>query len=54
MGETGSDFPAVLEIDYPERERDRLTCFFRPLTVIPVAVVLGLLSGPAVYASAER
>ena len=54
MSDFSSHFPAVLEIDYPQRERDALTTFFRPLTVIPIAVVLSLLSGPAVYASAEH
>jgi Domain of unknown function (DUF4389) len=54
MSEFSSDYPAVLEIDYPERERNALSTFFRPLTVIPIAIVLSLLSGPAVYASAEH
>ena len=54
MSEFSSDYPAVLEIDYPERERNALTTFFRPLTVIPIAIVLSLLSGPAVYADAEH
>jgi hypothetical protein len=39
-------FPAALEILYPDRELDRLTTFFRPLTFIPIAVVLALVSGP--------
>ena len=37
-------YPATLEIDYPDRELDRLTTFFRPFTVIPIAVILGLLT----------
>jgi hypothetical protein len=39
-------FPATLEIEYPDRELDRLTTFFRPLTFIPIGIVLALLSGP--------
>ena len=37
-------FPAVLEIDYPDRGLDRLTTFFRPFTVIPIAILLGLVT----------
>src|SRR5437762_2415697 len=37
-------FPAVLEIDYPDRDLDRVTTFFRPFTVIPIAIVLGLVT----------
>ena len=39
-------FPATLEIEYPERELDPLSTFFRPLTFIPIAIVLALVSGP--------
>jgi hypothetical protein len=54
MNEFSSDYPVVLDVDYPEQERNALTTFFRPLTVIPIAIVLSLLSGPAVYADAEH
>ena len=37
-------YPARLEIDYAER-LDRVTSFFRLLWVIPIAIVLGLLTG---------
>ena len=39
-------YPAALEIDYPERELDRLTTFFRPIVFIPIGILLVLLSGP--------
>jgi hypothetical protein len=39
-------FPATLEIDYPDRELNRLTTAFRLFTVIPIAIILALLSGP--------
>jgi LPXTG-motif cell wall-anchored protein len=39
-------FPATLEIEYPDRELNRLTTAFRLFTVIPIAVILALLSGP--------
>jgi hypothetical protein len=41
------DYPATLEIDYPDRPLDRATSFFRATMVIPIAVVLALVSGPA-------
>src|SRR4051812_41317441 len=40
-----SDYPATLDVDYPDYPRDRLTTFFRIFTVIPIAIILGLLSG---------
>jgi hypothetical protein len=39
-------FPATLVIDYPDRELNRLTTAFRLFTVIPIAIVLALVSGP--------
>jgi Domain of unknown function (DUF4389) len=39
-------YPAALEIDYPDRELDRLTSFFRPIVFLPVGILLMLLSGP--------
>lgn len=38
-------YPALLEIDYPDRDLNWLTSFFRPLAVIPIALVLALVSG---------
>src|SRR4030042_5809993 len=39
-----SGYAARLEIDYPEK-LDRLTTFFRILWLIPIAIILGLISG---------
>ena len=39
-----AEYPARLEIDYPEK-LDRLTTFFRLIWVIPIAIILGLVSG---------
>jgi hypothetical protein len=39
-----AEYPARLEIDYPE-ESDRMTTFFRLIWVIPIAIILGLVSG---------
>jgi hypothetical protein len=48
-----TDYPALFEIDYPDRELNRLTTFFRPFAVIPIAIVLALVSGPDVHGRAE-
>ncbi|MGD2046985.1 MAG: DUF4389 domain-containing protein [Gemmatimonadota bacterium] len=40
-------YPVTLQIDYPDRELDRLTTLFRPIVIIPVAIVLALISGPS-------
>ena len=48
MPHEASQFPAALEIDYPDRELDRVTTFFRLLTFIPIGIILALLSGPTV------
>jgi hypothetical protein len=41
---TDSEYAARLEIDYPQ-QLDRLTTFFRPIWIIPIAIILGLISG---------
>lgn len=43
MSET-IDYPARLEVDYSE-SLDRLTTFFRLLWIIPIAIILGAISG---------
>jgi len=45
MATIPAGFPATLEIDYPDRELDRLTTFFRLFTVIPILLILALVSG---------
>ena len=39
-----AEYPARLQVDYPEK-LDRMTTFFRLLWIIPIAIILGLLSG---------
>jgi len=51
MDDIPTGYPATLEIDYPDRELDRLTTLLRPLTIIPIAIVLGLVSGPALHST---
>jgi len=43
-------YPVQLSIDYPDRDLNRLTTFFRVITVIPIAIILGMLT----YGIAER
>ena len=44
INRTTAGYPARLEVDYPEK-LDRLTTFFRILWIIPIAIILGLISG---------
>jgi hypothetical protein len=39
------DYPVQLDVEYPDRALNRLTTFFRAFTVIPIAIVLGTVSG---------
>jgi hypothetical protein len=39
-------FPASLEIEYPDRQLDWVTSLLRPLTFIPIGILLALVSGP--------
>src|SRR5260221_4015763 len=40
-----SSYPVTFSVTYPERQLNRLTTFFRIFTVIPIAIVAGLLPG---------
>lgn len=44
---TTSPYPATLTIDFPDRQLDRFSSFFRPLIAIPILILLTLASGPA-------
>ena len=37
-------YPLSLSIDYPDRNLNRLTTFFRAFTAIPIVIIIGLLS----------
>jgi hypothetical protein len=46
MAETPSTgYPLRFDVDYPDRELNRLTTFFRIFMLIPIAIVLGALGG---------
>jgi hypothetical protein len=38
-------YPVQFAVDYPDRPLNRVTTFFRIFTVIPIAIVLGTVSG---------
>ena len=37
------EYPVKFSVDYPDRPLNKLTSFFRIFTVIPIAIILGLL-----------
>jgi hypothetical protein len=37
-------YPATLNIDYPDRNLNRLTSFFRIFTIIPIIIIIGLIT----------
>ena len=45
MQQAHSDNPTRLSVDYPDRELNRMTTFFRLFVAIPIAIVLGSVSG---------
>lgn len=52
MAEGNKPYPVSLSVDYPDRELNRLTSFFRVITIIPIAVLLCLVNG-SVFRSGE-
>lgn len=44
MAATKADYPATLDIDYPD-QLDRTSTFFRIILAIPILIILSLLSG---------
>jgi hypothetical protein len=49
MDETA--YPITFSVDYPDRDLNRLTTFFRVLTVIPIAIVLSTVASGTWQAS---
>ncbi len=41
----GTSYPVSFSVDYPDRQLDRLTSFFRIFTFIPIGIVLGTVAG---------
>jgi hypothetical protein len=41
-----SGYPASFDVEYPDRELDRISTLFRLFAIIPILIVLALISGP--------
>ena len=48
-----STYPVSLRIDYPERDLNRLTSFFRGILIVPIGIILALVSGPGLGAGGQ-
>jgi Domain of unknown function (DUF4389) len=46
-------YPVTLDVEYPDRPLNRLTTFFRAFTIIPIAIVLGTVSGAETWSWTE-
>ena len=47
MAQEQTSYPVQLSVDYPDRNLNRLTTFFRIIVIIPILVILMALSGAA-------
>ena len=47
MSTAPSDYPVQFCVEYPDRDVNRVTTFFRLFTAIPIVIVLGTVSGAA-------
>ena len=45
------DYPARLDVDYPDRPLGRLSTLFRPFMLIPIGIIYALLTGPSTFSS---
>ncbi len=52
MAGTSTGYPVQLSIDYPDRNLNRLTTFFRIFLAIPIFIIIGLISS-GTYGGAE-
>ena len=46
--EQQASYPLTFTVDYPDRTLDRLSSFFRPLWLIPIGVIAGLLASGSI------
>ena len=45
MSQQGDQFPVQLSVDFPDRDLNRATTFFRLITMIPIAIVVVSVAG---------
>jgi hypothetical protein len=45
QGPYPAPYPVQFAVEYPDRPLNRLTSFFRIFVIIPIAIVLGTVSG---------
>ncbi len=45
MANSDTAYPVKLSVDYPDRDLDRLSTFFRIFFAIPILIIIGLLPG---------
>ena len=53
MSQNSNTYPVSLSIDYPDKPLNRLTTFFRIITAIPIAIIIGLLTSGNFGGNAE-
>jgi len=46
MADQRATYPVTLQIDYPDRNLNRLTSVFRIILIVPIVIILFLVSGP--------
>ncbi len=49
MQQQATVYPARLRVDYPERDLNRLTTFFRLFAAIPILIILSSVSGGVLF-----
>jgi hypothetical protein len=54
MQPTVDGYPIDLSVDYPDRELNRVTTFFRIFVVIPIAIVLATVNGGGLFVGSNR
>ncbi|HZK51486.1 MAG TPA: DUF4389 domain-containing protein, partial [Actinomycetota bacterium] len=54
MQQEGTNHPIRFSVDYPDRDLNRLTTFFRLFTAIPILFVLASVGGGASQGSYEQ
>ena len=54
MDQRHAPYPVTLDVEYPDGDLDRLTTFFRPIMVIPIAIILALVTGPTMHVGTTK